>query len=199
MSFIIHEANDWWVDYACSLCLFVFLIQNFQTIRKIGESSKRHWKTWLCSLDCGNTIMSRQWPVLPPTLWIRGLEMGGEQLAKLQVAVIWGEDSHEGCKAIWEARRCSKFCESLQQQADILHSLLLWQKYTGLSARRTWPLLICSQRNISSYIHNYSPSEDSTMCPVCPTGRLAGFLSASLLKMLYGLTFHVALPMTPLS
>lgn len=112
---------------------------------------------------------------------------------------LGGGGVHEGCKAIWEARRCSNFCESLQQQADILHSLLLWQKYTGLSASRTWALLICSQRNISSYIHNYSPSEDSTVCPGCPTGRLAGFLSASLLKMLYDLTFHVALPKTPLS
>lgn len=99
--------------------------------------------------------------------------MGGEQPAKLQAAVIWEEDRHEDCKGIWEARLCSNFCMSLQQQADILHSLLLWQKYSGLSASRTWALLICSQRNISSYIHNYSPSEDSIVWPGCPTGWLS--------------------------
>lgn len=32
--------------------------------------------------------MGRQRPVLPPTLRLRGLEMGGKQAARLQAAVI---------------------------------------------------------------------------------------------------------------
>ena len=53
-------------------------------------------------------------------------------------------------------------------------------RYPALSPAVTeihWPpfqqnvgtVMICSQHNISYYIHNYSPSEDSTVYPGCPT------------------------------
>lgn len=126
-------------------------------------------------------------------MWIRGLAIEGKQPAKLQAAVIWQADRHEDCKGIWEARWCSNFCMSIQQQADILHPLLLWQKCTGLSAIGTWALLICSQCDISPYIHNYSPLKKKKRAPPCAlAARLVG-----LLKMLCGLTFHFALPETP--
>lgn len=90
------------------------------------------------------------------------------------------------------------FCESLRQQADILQSLLPGQKYTGLSCSRTWALLISSRRNISSYIHNYSPSEDPGRAAGTPD-RQDGCFSICLhvKKMLRGLTFHVVLPKDP--
>lgn len=94
------------------------------------------------------------------------------QPAKIQAAVIRGRISMKVVRLSGKPAG-SNFFESLQQQADILHSLLLWQKYASLSASRSRALLICSKCNISSYIHNYSPSQDSTVCPGCPTGWLS--------------------------
>lgn len=96
-------------------CVFIqnkcSLLQNFLTMRRKEESSEWQWETCLCRMDCGNTIVRRQRPVLLPTLWIRGLEMGEKDPAKHQATAIWERDGPQDCKGIWETRQCLKLMQ----------------------------------------------------------------------------------------
>lgn len=104
----------------------------------------------------------------PPanSLCIRGLKIGdwGGQAAKFQTAVIlqrWGGVCHT-----WVVRLYGKPAIA-NTSASLFSNKLI---YCDLSCRgrntRSTNRPICSQRNISPHIHNYSPSEYSIACPV---------------------------------